>query len=364
MQIRYIFFTVVLGFCLNLQAESLKIAPEDLDDISQQRHLLVQSMNRLDDIGKKIQVAKSEKRHAMASVKRLDKEVDEARLNLEKMQRFDREVPGSITPNVMREAQDKNRNVSRELEDAKIKVSTNDIEINSLSSSANEAYADYLLRQKSYVRDIERIVESQLQKRLSTLQVKKEVQVTSKVACANDSIPVCKERSKKAAEMDASERGSVVFVDSLTEVKNFQLSKEEVRSEVQATLTNKVFSNQHFVGDAEYETTITATVEPAIGTRLREQMANTIRSQVNAKVGGKIDFSLVKNPSVFASSQDESSEVPYVPVSRDQSRRELRENVVEEPQQAPPPRQEAPAPQQAAPTPSTPSKQIRPIFTF
>jgi hypothetical protein len=204
---------------------------------------------------------------------------------------------------------------------------------------------------------VDRVVETQLQERLRVLQVKKEVTVTEKVACGDDSIPVCKERSKKAAEQKASETGSVVFVNSLTEVKNFKLSKEDIRSEVQATLSNKVFTNQHMVGETEYETTITANVEPAIGDSLREQMAGAVRSQVYDIIGGRIDFSQVQNPAQQTADSGQDSE-DVAPVRPSKGKKKA---VVVEEQPAP---QEA-APPQPAPTPVPVRRRIeKPTFTF
>jgi hypothetical protein len=89
--------------------------------------------------------------------------------------------------------------------------------------------------------------------------------------------------------------GSVVVVDSLTEVKNFKLTKEELRSEVRATLTNKEVLKQQMINDSTaFETRIRATVVPAIGSSLRQELKGATRSEVIARVGGPLNYALAK----------------------------------------------------------------------
>jgi hypothetical protein len=337
-------------------AASFTIEPGLLGDLRDQRVLLAGKVKELDEVSKQIVVAQADKRAATASIRRLEGESEQARTKLEKLQAFDRDNPGTISREQVVAAEDQNRQAFSALKTAREKKSGADARINSLSVDSSAKYAEFLRLQKSFERDVGRVVDTQLQERLRVLQVKKEVSVTERVACGDDSIPVCKERSKKAAELKATEMGSVVFVNSLTEVKNFKLSKEELRSEVQATLSNKTFSNQHMVGETEYETTITANVEPAIGDTLREQMALGIRSQVYDMVGGRIDFSQVQDPSQF--SDEQGDEVP-VRSAKIKKKKVVQEEAVEE-QEAP---QET-APRQPAPAPAPVRRLEKPTFTF
>lgn len=340
----FIALLVALLWPAGVMAASFQIPAELLHDLRDQRVLLADKVKELDDVNKQIVITQADRRSAIASIRRLEGENEQARSKLEKLQEFDRDNPGTISQEQLRAAEDQNRQAFRQLKEAKDKKSEAETRINSLNVDASTKYADFLRLQKSFERDVDRVVDTQLQERLRAVQVKKEITATEKVACGDDSIPVCKERSKKAAELKATEMGSVVFVNSLTEVKNFKLSKEELRSEVQANLSNKVFSNQHMVGETEYETTITATVEPVIGDTIREQMAGGIRSQVYDMVGGKIDFAQVQNPSQFAVDSGDSEEA--APAKSTRSKKKKAAEVVEEqaaPQEAPPP-QPAPAP--------------------
>lgn len=338
------------------------IAPELMRDLRDQRVLLSGKVQELDEVSKQIVVARADKRAAVSSISRLENESIQAKAKLEKLQEFDRDNPGTISQDQLRSAEDQNRQAFSSLKAAREKKSSSENRINTLNVDASTKYAEFLRLQKSFERDVDRVVDAQLQERLRALQVKKEITATEKVSCGDDSIPVCKERSKKAAELKASEMGSVVFVNSLTEVKNFKLSKEELRSEVQATLSNKAFTNQHMVGETEYETTINANVEPVIGDSLRSQMASGIREQVYDMVGGKIDFSQVQNPSQFADTQEEDA----APVRSAKKKRKVVQEEVEE-QEAPQqvaPRRQAPVAPPPAPAPAPVRKLEKPTFTF
>lgn len=343
-------------------AAQIVIAPEQIRDLKDQRSLLGAQVKKLDNISKQISAVQAEKSAAKASIRQQEAESKEARIKLEKLQNFDRDNPGEISPAQLNAAVDRNKQAFGALKEAKEHVTNADAKINSLSSEASGQYAEFLRLQKSFERDVNRVVDVHVDEQIRTLQVSKEVEVTERVPCGEDSIPVCKERSKKAAEQKATERGSVVFVNSFTEVKNFKLSKESLRSEVQATLTNKVFTNQHMVGETEYETTIKATVVPAISDSLREQMAGAIRSEVYAVVGGKIDYSQVQNPAQLASgaqpeAQADDEEPPPVKPVKGKKKKIVQEEPAEE-QQAP--QEEAPRRQEAPTT----RKREKPTFSF
>lgn len=359
----FIFIIALMFSAPSVFAGTLMIAPDLLRDLRDQRVLLGGKVKELDEVGKQIVITQGDKRSARASIRRLDVENNQAKAKLEKLQEFDRDNPGTISREQLHAAEEQNRQAFNALKEAREKSANADTRINTLSVDASAKYAEFLRLQKSFERDVSRVVDSQLQERLRVLQVKKEVSVTERVACGNDSIPVCKERSKKAAELKASEMGSVVFVNSLTEVKNFKLSKEELRSEVQATLSSKTFSNQHMVGETEYETTITANVEPVIGDSLSEQMMAAIRSQVYDTIGGKIDFSQVQNPSQFSDdTQDEEVVVakPAAKSAKGKKKKVVQEDAVEEESV---PQEEAP--RQAAPVPAPAVRRLeKPTFSF
>jgi hypothetical protein len=256
-------------------------------------------INELDNTAKALLAAKAKKKSAVDSLDQLEAESDKALDRLETLQKIDRESPDTIAPEKLKRAEDDNRQAIAALKSAKTKRDAAAAEVTALNNNANEQYAEFQRLQNSFERDMDSVVNARVDQQIRALQSSKEVTVTARVACGDESPKACKEKSAKAAEQAASERGSVVFVTSLTEIKNFKLSKEEVSSEVRATLTNKEILKQQMFGEAEaYETTLKARVDPVIGDNLRDQMAEGIRAEVYAAVGGKVEYEQVRNPGV------------------------------------------------------------------
>ena len=344
---------VVALLSVNAYAGKLDIPAETMRDLSDQRLLLGDIVKKLDETNRRIATAKSDMHSADDSIQFAESESKKAKANLEKKQAYDRDNPGEIVEQ-LRAAEEKNQTASRAVEDAKEKRAKYEADLIALNKVAAEQHNEFLKQQKSFEREIDRVVDIGLQERLRVLQVSKIVEVTERVPCGDDPIPVCKERSKKAAELKASEQGSVVGVNSMTEVKNFKLTKEELRSEVSATLSNKVFSNQHLIGETEYETTVKANVEPVIGDSLREQMASNIRSDIYNQVGGRIDYSQVQDP------EDAGDDAP--PVKRVASKKKAVKKpvVVEEA-----PVEEAPVEEASVVAAPRPSRKVeKPMISF
>lgn len=342
-------------------AGSIVIEPDQLGDLKEQRNELDKKIKVLDNIGKQIDTVRAEKSAIKATIRRQEAEYKEARTELEDLQKIDRERPGVLSPTKLNATRDRNNQAFNALKDAKEQDASADARINSLASEGGAQYSEFLRLQKSFERDVGRVVDGEVDKQIRILQVSKDVEVTVRVACGEDKLTVCKERSKKAAELQAIERGSVVFVNSFTEIKNFKLSKEELRSEVGATLANATFK-QKLLDTEQYETTINASVVPAISDTLREQLAGAVRSEVYSMVGGRIDFSQVQNPSKHVSSAQEvvDEEEEAIPAPVKPAKVKKKKIVVEEPveeEEAPP------APREAAPAPRK-REIVKPTFSF
>jgi hypothetical protein len=292
-------FSLVLLLPIQASTASNLVSPEQAIELSKKNDLIKEKVRELDDISKELIAAKAKSDAATDSVERLELESEQATARLEALQKIDRESPDTIAPEKLSAAKDKNRQSIAALSDAKAKSDEYAADVRKLNAKAIEEYAEFQILEKSFERDVDTVVNAQVDQRILSLQSAKEVEVTTRVTCGDEPVKQCKERSIKAAEVAASEQGSVVFVTSLTEVKNFKLSKDEIRSEVQATLSNKEIVKQQMFGEAEaYETTLKAKVNPVIGDTLREQMAEGIRSEIYALAGGQLDYTQVRDPSI------------------------------------------------------------------
>lgn len=347
-----LFFAPLIG---NAYGGKFVIPPEARKDLTEQRALLGEIVRKLDETSRRIATTNSDITSASDSITFHEKESQKAKAQLERKQAYDRDNPGEIVEQ-LRAAEEKNIESARALSEAKDRRAKYEAELIAHKKLAARQYNEFLKQQKSFEREIDRVVEVGLQERLSSLQVSKVVEVTERVPCGNDPIPVCKERSKKAAELKASEQGSVVLINSLTEIKNFKMTKDELRSEVRATLSNKTFSNQHLIGETEYETTITANVEPVVGDALSKQISDNIRSDIYSQVGGRIDYRHIQNPDTVVDRTPETNS--YSPKMADKKREVLQEEA----QQGGAQEEEAPEEEAVERRPTR--KLEKPMFTF
>jgi hypothetical protein len=137
---------------------------------------------------------------------------------------------------------------------------------------------------------VQSMADTELNKQLRSMSQPKQIKVSSVETC---SLTVtkddCLDKARVRAERDAAERGSLVVVDAVTEVKNFNLTKDEVRSRVSARISNIQVFNKKYDLTADktgwrVEYGITATVTPAIHNEMRNQLKQQIVSSLSANV--------------------------------------------------------------------------------
>jgi hypothetical protein len=295
--LRKILFVYALLLPFNLLAASSSPSFAQLGELSDKNAQIRAKINELDEVGRQLVAAKAKKKSASDSIERLEDESDAALAKLDRLQQIDREDPDAVAPDKITAAKDANRKAKAALRAANDNSIAATEELKSLNNSALEKYEEFKRLESAFERDVDTAVTSQVDRQIRALQASKEVTGFGRVSCGDDSPKKCKDRALKAAEQDASEKGSVVFVNSFTEIKNFKLSKEEVRSEVSATLSNKEVLSQKMIGEAEgWEASIKAKVDPVIGDALRDQMAEGTRAEIYSSVGGKVDPGQVRNP--------------------------------------------------------------------
>lgn len=269
-------------------AETINLEPSKLIALSNQREQIILIIKKLNESNVLLDALQTQLNVNQESVRALEIKSKEARDNLEKKQKYDRENPGEITDKLP-QAQEQNRQATITLKEAKTKI----IEIKQHLVEENENLStlksQYKKARQIFDSDIDSLVGKQLHIRVAKLQVAKKIEARGQVSCGEDSMRVCKERSKKEAERNAIEQGSVIDFSALTEVKNYKLTKEELKSEVHATLTDEVIVQQKIIDESTGYSQIRVTVNPVIGEQLRKQIANDIRADIYQMLGGSFD---------------------------------------------------------------------------
>lgn len=170
--------------------------------------------------------------------------------------------------------------------------------VNALDGKINESRANYniAVRQQKNIQDSidnisGRLANTELQKRLRAIQKSKRINIAVRETC---SLTVtkddCRDKARIKAERKASEKGSVVVVESVTEVKNFNLSKDEVRSRVKARISDIRVTRDSYDLTADktgwiVDYGISALVTPVVTEQMRNDLKNQIILGLNSGAG-------------------------------------------------------------------------------
>ena len=98
------------------------------------------------------------------------------------------------------------------------------------------------------------------------------VEVRGEAGCGkNQSIVECQQHAMERALQQASEQGSATLISSATTVKNFELTQDEIRTQVKALVLHHDVLGEGFVGKSGYYYHIRAVVKGQISAALRRQ---------------------------------------------------------------------------------------------
>jgi hypothetical protein len=281
------------------------VSQGEIQELRAQRARLETALKGLSNKSKEITSKQGEIDTTKLALNRLQRENENARNNLESLQDQERKIPGSINEQALRGAEQENRRTYRALSDARKNISKLESDLIDLRSSVVQENADFEQASRSYENRLDVLADRMVDEQVRSLQVKKTTEATGKAACDQVTLSQCRQLSQKNAELKASEQGSVVVVDSMTEVRNFKLSKEELRSVVSATLSDVRVIEQKLIDEQYYQTRISASVVPAISPTLRQQLRQGARAELIAKAGGPLDYSLA-GPALIAPPPSES----------------------------------------------------------
>ncbi len=292
-------------------AQRAAVTNDEIRDLRAQRTRLEGKLKELSNQNKAILAKQAEINSTKASLSRLQSENERASRQLETLQDVERKNPGSIQPEKLRASEEENRRSYHALSDARGRIGKLEGQLIDIRGSVIQENADFEQLRREYESRIDALTDRQVEERIAAFQVKKTTEATGTAACEQLTLTACRQMSQKNAELKASEQGSVVVIDSMTEVKNFKLTKEELRSVVSATLSDVRVLEQKLVNEQYYQTRISATVVPAISPTLRQQLQDGARAELLAKAGGPLDYSLagaaLLSPPPAADTREDSS---------------------------------------------------------
>ena len=212
-----------------------------------------------------------------SNLNELEKEKYSSQTALRAIQRIDRENPGLGLAEKVHNARIRNqiafKNYQAELDHLQALRMK---KIQAARAAQNEIIVLY-----NIAHDIKQmrhaLITREVEKRIAHFKKTTVVDGYGKVTChSEESIQQCQERAKRNAERDASEKGSIMVVNSVSNIRNFQLTQDQIETETQAQLSNVEILDKGWIGDMSYQYHIRATVTPVIGVLLRKQIEESV----------------------------------------------------------------------------------------
>ncbi len=284
-------------------AQRAEGSPSEVSELRSLRGQLDGKIREMNATKQSIDVKQGQLNTTRQSIARLQADNDRARAKLKQLRDVEDANPDSIQPATMTAAVNDNRDSYARLSAAKTRVGKLEAEVLDLRATLNQQSAEIERLRRSYENSLDVATDRQVNEQVRGMQVKKTASATVSTSCGeNTGLADCKRQSQKAAETKIAEQGSVVIVDSLTEVRNFKLTKEELRSQVSAQLSDVQVDQKPTMnpdtGSITVQTRITASVTPAISPAFRDQLRSGVRSEIVARAGGPLDFSALGSEAI------------------------------------------------------------------
>jgi len=265
--------------------------PVMAESLNQLQGQYQQQLDAYNNVSRGLTHINTEIETSQARLKDLSEEKINAAAALKDIQRIDRENPGLGLASKVDEARQHNREAfaSHRAEEEKLK----DLRSQAIQSSSQVKKEAIELNRLADEIDFagNQIINAALDKRISKFSQATEVEGYAEVGCGDESARKCQRRAKKSAERNASEKGSVVLVEAATNIDNFEITQDQVKTEVQAQLSNVKVLEKGWVGDESYQYRIKATVTPIISSNLREKFKLSIAQELGLIIPTKVPTS-------------------------------------------------------------------------
>lgn len=216
----------------------------------------------------------------------LQGKADRAETELGELQEFDRKKPGKVKPEEMETARGKHLQAQADVDAAQHQLEQQQSSLTQLKevlSKKNLATENSIT---VYRTRFAALATEAVTRRVNGYKIAQQITESANVSCEDLPISACKTKTQQEVQRRAIEKGAIIVVDSITEIKNLTLQKDEVRSEVHGEISNlKILETRLTDEPATFFMKIQATVTPVIGDSLLEEIQRTVLSDMSLQVG-------------------------------------------------------------------------------
>jgi len=247
----------------------------------------------------------------------LKSKADRAETKLSDLQEFDRKQPGTVKPEELDAARSKHLQARADAEASQRLLAQLQ---NKLTQLKEDLAKKNLVTEHSlmaYQARFEVLAKETVTRRVNALKVPQQITESASIPCEDLALKDCKIKTQQEVQRRAIEKGAIIVVDSVTEIKNLKLEKDEVKSEVHGEISNlKILDTKLTDEPATYAMKIQATVTPAIGNSLLVEINRTVKADMSLQVG---DGGLANYQPERNELPDEEQSVPAIENSLDET---------------------------------------------
>ena len=263
---------VVLSLCFNQLAYAVMLSEEEIQSITDLQDQYVEKKEQHEHQQLNLTKLNGELKSDKTLLQQLEAQQKNAKESYHSLQKLDIEHPEyalaeqlSMKSAAHKEAstktQEKKADITRK--ENQLLIAQNDLQRSKAELDANK------IKYETYVRAL---ATRYIMQKLHAMQQSVIVKTTATAVCGDDVTPRdCRQQALAKAERKALEQGSVIVVESITEVKNFQLSYDEVHSEFKAQLSNRRLLTDT-AGVGQHTIGINAEVTPMMTEALKESI--------------------------------------------------------------------------------------------
>ena len=157
-------------------------------------------------------------------------------------------------------------------------------------------------------------IDADLQQTLAREFPSRVVKGTHKMVCGD--LPAksdkCGREAKRELDNKLISEGSAAYVQSFTEMKNNQITRDEASSSVQASIDRRKYlvDKLELVEDqAAWRLEMEATVTPAFSPQIKESIKSTLHSQVISAIGGEPDYALLNSAQTLSADEQKRQRI-------------------------------------------------------
>lgn len=274
--------TAFSSSCLAVQADTMSQHESNIISLKKQLDQVQSSIRKKQD---KLGTQMLDIQSSTDNLARLNKEKDKAHQNFLRMSAMDIEL-------VDIDLGDKVKEARKQYEKIHFEFNAENATLQKLKSSVDDINKDInkdQIQNKSLQRQLDKavndLIDIKLNAQVKKLETTQTHQARGEAACnETESLKNCRGRARHDAERKIIEKGSIIDIKTVTEIKNFELTNDEIRNEVQANLSNIKVIDSGLHGENGFFYVISASVKPSINSKLRGELRKSISNDLDSFV--------------------------------------------------------------------------------